>query len=251
MRILWIVLILLAAGTAQAAQRTIHVFVALADNTHQGIVPVSARLGNGDDPDNNLYWGAAYGVRTYFSRSKDWQHIATVKKPARGVLERCLFQHKTANVLLVADAYQGKEIRRATVDFLSAAGGGKAATWTAGGKMVRIGGGADLVIYAGHNGLMDFSLAEKEITRGQQGRPAMVLCCKSKQYFLPWLQQMKAKSLLLTTNLMAPEAYSIHDALAAWISGKDNKHIHEGAAAYHRYQKCGINAARRLFWTAT
>src|SRR5437879_1396857 len=55
--------------------RTIHVFVALADNQHQGIVPDPARLGNGDDPDHNLYWGSAYGVRTFFSRSVDWELI--------------------------------------------------------------------------------------------------------------------------------------------------------------------------------
>jgi len=34
------------------------VFVALADNFNQGIVPVSAKLGNGDNPKTNLYWGA-------------------------------------------------------------------------------------------------------------------------------------------------------------------------------------------------
>ncbi len=43
--------------------RTIHVIVALRDNASQGIVPVPAALGNGDDPARNLYWGARYGVR--------------------------------------------------------------------------------------------------------------------------------------------------------------------------------------------
>ena len=46
--------------------RTVHVFVALADNEHQGIVPVPAKLGNGEDPEHNLYWGSAYGVKTFF-----------------------------------------------------------------------------------------------------------------------------------------------------------------------------------------
>src|SRR5262249_18687883 len=52
--------------------RTIHVFVALADNQNQGIVPVPARLGNGLDATHNLYWGAAAGVKTFFARSPDW-----------------------------------------------------------------------------------------------------------------------------------------------------------------------------------
>ncbi|HST23582.1 MAG TPA: hypothetical protein VLR90_20895, partial [Blastocatellia bacterium] len=38
------------------SRRVIHVLVALCDNEHQGIVPVPAKIGNGDDPQNNLYW---------------------------------------------------------------------------------------------------------------------------------------------------------------------------------------------------
>jgi len=58
---------------------TVHVFVALADNKNQGIVPVPARLGNGQDPANNLYWGAAFGVKTFFKR-------ALSGKPCRAAL---------------------------------------------------------------------------------------------------------------------------------------------------------------------
>ena len=48
----------------RGAPVVVHVVVALCDNEHQGIVPVPATLGNGQDPRNNLYWGALYGVRT-------------------------------------------------------------------------------------------------------------------------------------------------------------------------------------------
>lgn len=40
----------------QNSTRIVHVLVALCDNEHQGIVPVPARLGNGEDPERNLYW---------------------------------------------------------------------------------------------------------------------------------------------------------------------------------------------------
>jgi hypothetical protein len=53
-------------ASAQTGPRLIHVFVALAENVHRGIVPVPAALGNGDDPGRNLYWDAAFGVRTFF-----------------------------------------------------------------------------------------------------------------------------------------------------------------------------------------
>src|SRR5215831_11442678 len=107
-------LALLAWGMAAlglAAQspspRTVHVFVALADNVNQGIVPVPTKLGKGDDPEHNLYWGAAGGVKTFFARSPDWRLVSERQKPKPEILERCVFKHRTSNVYLVADAYQG------------------------------------------------------------------------------------------------------------------------------------------------
>lgn len=149
---------------AQSAPRTIHVFVALADNKNQGIVPVAAVLGNGEDPVRNLYWGSAYGVKTYFARSADWQMIASGQKPRAEVLERCIFKHRTQDVYLIADAYRGSKIQQTILDFLEAAAGGETEgiqvksgtqTLTLNGR-----GGADLIAYAGHDGLMDFSIAD-------------------------------------------------------------------------------------------
>src|SRR5262249_43639725 len=115
LRCLSLMLLLATVSVSLAAQRTprtIHVFVALADNKNQGIVPVAARLGNGEDPVNNLYWASAYGVKAYFSHSTDWQLLAAGQKPKPEVLERCIFKHRTQNVYLIADAYQGNKIRQ-------------------------------------------------------------------------------------------------------------------------------------------
>ena len=49
--------------------KTIHVHVASCDNKYQGIVPVPSKIGNGQDPNNNLYWGCGYGIRTYFKKA--------------------------------------------------------------------------------------------------------------------------------------------------------------------------------------
>jgi hypothetical protein len=59
--------------------KTLHVFVALCDNKYQGIVPVPARIGNGQDPNTNLYWGCGYGIRTYFKKSGEWKLVQTLK----------------------------------------------------------------------------------------------------------------------------------------------------------------------------
>ena len=104
--------------------RIIHVLVALCDNEHQGIVPVSARLGNGEDLQGNLYWGAAYGVKAFFAKSSDWKLIEQTQNPSSAVLERCIFKNKNAAVYLIADAYRGAEIKRALVDLFDYASGG-------------------------------------------------------------------------------------------------------------------------------
>ena len=108
---------------AQNTPRTIHVFVALCDNVHQGIVPVSKTLGNGEDPRNNLYWGALYGVKTFFRRSENWELISTIENPTSEIMERCIFKHQSGDVYLVADSYRGREIRKTTDDFFQAAAG--------------------------------------------------------------------------------------------------------------------------------
>ena len=77
-----------------ASAKTIHVLVALCDNKNQGIVPVPAATGNGQNPKNNLYWGCAHGVKTFFKKQKDWKLTQTVENPGENILERVIFHHE-------------------------------------------------------------------------------------------------------------------------------------------------------------
>lgn len=47
---------------ALSAPKRVHVFVALADNEHQGIAKVPAKIGNGDEAGSNLYWGTTDAI---------------------------------------------------------------------------------------------------------------------------------------------------------------------------------------------
>jgi hypothetical protein len=248
--------LLLNPAVAQSRlPRTVHVFVALADNEHQGIVPVPARIGNGLDPAHNLYWGAAAGVKTFFSRSGDWSKLQCFEKPKNQVLERCIFKHSASAVYLVADAYRGDEIRQAILDFFEAAAGGSPETIVVplpGSAQVTLSarGGSKLIAYVGHDGLMDFQLPLVPRQKNQIRRDAIILACVSKVYFSQPLRSSGAYPLLWTTGLMAPEAYTLKAALDGWITGENEQQIHERAAvAYDKYQKCGNKAARRLFAT--
>ena len=228
--------------------KTIHVFVALADNQHQGIVPVPAKIGNGDDAANNLYWGCANGVKTWFAKSKAWELVQTEANPSNRVIERVVFRHKATGAYLIADAYHGSMIKDAVVDFFNAAAGHNPGEVIFGKDHVPTRGGADLIAYVGHDGLMDFQIDPP--VKGPGGKQAVVLACASKPYFQPTLQALGCKSLLLTTNLMCPEAYTLDAAVSGWTRGESGEKVRAAAArAYHQHQQCSEKAALGLFYT--
>lgn len=231
--------------------RTVHVFVALCDNRYQGIVPVPSAIGNGQDADNNLYWGCDNGLRTYFKKkNSEWRLVQTWKKPSAHILERLLFRHRKSNVYLLADAYDGQYIKQATIDFLYASAGKNGLPLICQHDTISFGGAASLLAYIGHDGLMDFDLPLMEASGNKNKRESIVLACYSKHYFLPHLQRAGASPLLWTTNLMCPEAYTLHDALGQWIENKNADAIRTAAArAYAKYQHCSLSSAQRLLVT--
>jgi hypothetical protein len=211
-----------------------HVIVCLADNKHQGIVPVKPRLGNGQDPKNNLYWGALYGVKTHMLKA-GWKQIADKTPLSKGMLDRIVLQQKIKDVdaRIVAEAWDGREIKKATMRFLDMAARGE----------------AHVVVYVGHDGLMDFELEEKpEAVKDAPPTSTAVFACASREYFQDILKGIGVHALVLTTGLMCPEAYTLDAMLKAWFSGADARATREAVArAYQKYQKCSLKAARGLF----
>jgi hypothetical protein len=243
-----------SGALGQNPPRFVHVFVALADNAHQGIVPVPAALGNGEDPARNLYWGAAFGVRTYFRRAGEWKEVAVVENPSPYVLERSVFVHPASGTYLVADAYRGQEIKQAIENFFWAAAGQDGGIGEIkprdGSKRIQFPAQPDLVAYVGHDGLMDFQLERTFHGTNGAKRSAIVLACASKGYFAAGLKPTGAQPLLWTTGLMAPEAYTLKAAIDGWIAGESQEQIRARAAdAYAEYQKISVTAAQRLFAT--
>ncbi|MGF6906382.1 hypothetical protein [Fusobacterium sp. PH5-44] len=229
--------------------QTIHIMVALCDNQYQGIVKVPETIGNGQDPRNNLYWGALYGIRTHFNKSKDWKMVKS-EKIDETILERVIFKHATKNWYIIADAYNGKYIKKTTEDFLTSSSGLEKDYIQLDDKKLGIKGNAKLISYIGHNGLMDFDLEGQYNNQDGVSRDVIILACYSKSYFSRKLDNSKVNPLLWTTNLMAPEAYTIHDAIEAYINKESQDKVREkGAQAYSKYQKCGLKAAKNLLVT--
>jgi len=253
-----LMLMLLRPAVAQVEAKqgrdsgTVHVFVALCDNASQGIAPVPAKIGNGNDAANNLYWGCSEGLKTCFRNSRAWKLIASPEPPGKYILERCVFEDKRHAVRLVADAYRGTEIKRAIRDFLEAAAGAQhqVVAWTDGPRSMEIkaGGAADLVVYIGHNGLIEFDLENLPKQRAAEPREAIVLCCKSQDYFRKHLQHAGSRPLLLTTQLMYPGSFVLEACLEGWIADEPTASLADRAAgAYARNQRISVGSARRIF----
>ena len=226
-RALVLAFVLLATAAHAEPPFIVHVTVALCDNKYQGIVPVPAAIGNGQDPRNNLYWGADYGVKSWLLRHEKWEKLAS-PPAAPPILDRLAVRKTIAGreVRIIAEAWDGKEIRGAITSFLE-------------------GHDADVVAYVGHNGLMEFSVSAPENGRAHTRSRAIVLACASRPYFAPLLG---SSPLLLTNGLMAPEAYTLTAAIEAWVRRGDEAAVREAAAqAYAKHQSCGIKGARRLF----
>ena len=249
----------LAADAKAGRPLVAHVVVALCDNVHQGIVRVPKDLGNGQSPRTNLYWGARYGLKTFLRRDGGWRIVLHHGTRPQGVLERLVLTRRVAHqsgataAYVVADAWDGRRIRDAIGHFLRIAGGHLPESIridTGGGTIdLAAGGSAHLAAYVGHNGLMEFALpAQPRPQAGSLPRAAIVLACKSRGHFQRPIERAGAEPLLLTTGFMAPEAYTLDAALKSWLAGEPRAQVHTAAArAYHRYQKCGLRGARRLF----
>ena len=251
----------MSEDVAEGKPLVAHIVVALCDNKYQGIVPVPAQLGNGDDPNSNLYWGALYGVKTHFSRHRDWIRLKVDVPTASLVLDRVAFHTtierdgRSADAYLIAEAWQGRAIRGATTRFLGLAGGEPVEQYVVGDQdektTISAGGASHLVAYVGHNGLMDFaSPAVTEPVSFTGARSSVVLACRSREYFSELLGFKRSHSLLTTNGLMAPEAYTLEAAISAWFSGASSDETRNSAAdTYAEYQKANQSWSRRLFAT--
>lgn len=229
-----VIMLCFSANLSQAADKTIGVFVALADNQNEGIVRVPDAIGNGDDPERNLYWGTADGLKGVFDRSQDWELTEKKDRPESAqVLRTRIYRNAKKGVVLHAKAYKGSAIKECIADF-EAAIGARA---------------YDMVAFIGHNGLMDFDLPKPTKSAAQARIPdCVVLCCKSEQYFKARIEAARGRPVLLTTQLMYPGAFILRAAAESWTEGQKRSIIRERAGiAYAENQKLSKKAGMGVF----
>lgn len=219
-------------GDAAAETKRIHVFVALADNASQGIAPVPAKIGNGDDAEHNLYWGNSEGFKGVFTRSKTWKFEKAEPNPVPEILDRRTYRHASKDCVLVAEAWRGKNIQQCLESFFASLRDRK----------------SDLTAFIGHNGLMDAPVSVTPVDMSAQSTDAIILCCISGRYFQPHLEALKVRPVLTTQQLMYPGSFLLRDALEVWLRNGSRPDIRMAAAkAYAANQGISVKAASGVF----
>ncbi len=219
--------------TSILSSRQIEVYVCLCDNDHQGIAPVGKAIGNGLDPDRNLYWGCSDGLKAYFKKSSKWQ-LKRQEKLADPILVTLHFTHRKSGISLVAHAYRGDRMERCLQDFL---------------QKTRTAGKGDLIAFIGHNGLMDTKPTIPEAAApSDEPSDSIVLGCLTESYFTAPLAKMNSRPLLLTKSLMYPGSFILHDAIEIWLKNGSLQEIRNTAAkAYAKNQKIPVRSALTVF----
>jgi hypothetical protein len=229
---------LLPTSAAAKPDTHISVIVSLVDNVSQGIVPVPAHIGNGDDPRTNLYWGALYGVKTFLSKADGWQKLGCEKNISDTILERCQFAWKD-KLTVTADAYRGSRIDQAMLDFMQQAATPPNAL------------NHEMVVFIGHDGLMDKqnqALVERFSKHAGHTKQAVVLACMSEEFFSGHLQAAGSKPVVTTFSRMAPEAYVLEAIARGFANQASEAELRSSAGtAYAKYQGISDSAGKSIF----
>lgn len=231
----------------------VHIHIPLCDNQHQGIVPTSKSLGDGMSTRTNLYWATSSGTKKYFQKHKLWQQIYNQNDIDTNILERIVFERTYADtkVYLVADAYRGDRMEETINDYLAALACQRTETLTlaATKEQIPLSGGADLLIFNGHNGMMDNVVIKEWVNDSDERKDAVINACATFGYFEEELRKAKAYPLLRTTNLLHPGAYVLTAVIDDWVHQQSMSTIAKNAnKAYCKTQGCKSTKLYKWGW---
>jgi len=184
---------------------------------------------DGTNLNSNVYWGAGYGVKTYFSKYDNWTKVYQEDSLTEDILQRIVF-YKTfqngAKVYLIADAYLGWRMYQCLHDYFFSLNEIKLDSILLSDKKIAAYGNADLLVFNGHNGLMD-TYMEPPTKKCNRPKDAVAICCMSKPSFSLYFKNYYAYPLLTTTTTIPAEAYILGQIIEPWVMLKDEEEIRE------------------------
>ena len=225
------------------------------------------KLGDGDNPDTNLYWSTTPGFGEWFSRrNSGWKRVLkqdasetgdadilavlvyrrTITAPAAWVKRGA---PKQFEIDLVIHGWRGKAIDRALAAYADdVSGKGSRELELADKSKLAAGGAAQLVAFVGHNRLMDldaFTWPEPgKVTKG-----AIAIACDTAPYMKEQVSAATRVPLLMTSDLLFANAAPLEAAVLAFATGGGYADIRKDAAtAYAKIQEVDV---KRVWGTFT
>jgi hypothetical protein len=213
----------------------VEVHVPLCDNSI--IACGNARLGDGDNPDTNLYWATTPGFGAWFARKGNgWKRVLHHRGDATGDADIVAIDvHRrtirtpaawrrrgapaTYELALVIHGWRGKAIDRALAAYAADLSGGPSRVLElADGTKLHAGGAAQLVAWVGHNRLMDLDRYTWPAP-GKAVTGTIAIACHTAAYMEQQVASATRVPLLMTRDLLFANAAPLEATVLAFASG--------------------------------
>ena len=223
----------------------VEVHVPLCDNS---IIPCgNARLGDGENPETNLYWSTTPGFGRWFARrGGGWKREVLAETGDKDVLTVHVYRRTvrassawrkagapaTFSLEVIVRAWRGTAIDRALAQYA---------------KDVSADDGAHIVAWVGHNRLMDLASFEwpapAKTTKG-----TIAIACHTAAYMEESVSASTRVPLLMTRDFLFANAAPLEGAVLAFASGGTYAQIRsDAAAAYAGVRKKPVNKIAGAF----
>ena len=227
----------------------VEVHVPLCDNTI--IACGNAKLGDGDNPETNLYWSTTPGFGSWFNRrGGGWKRVQKLAEGATGdadILALHVYRRSVTapaawkkrgapakiEIDIVVHGWRGSAIDRALAAYAADVSGPTARTITlADGSTLEAGGAAQIVAWVGHNRLMDLEPftwpAPGAATKG-----TIAIACHTAAYMESNVPAATRVPLLMTRDFLFANAAPLEAAVLAFAAGGNYARIRlDAATAY-------------------
>jgi len=239
------------ADLAAGKPLVVEVHVPLCDNTI--IACGNAKLGDGDNPDTNLYWSTTPGFGEWFGHH-GWTRVGklaaghtgdadvlavhvysrTIATPARwrarGVPARYTID-------LVVRAWRGTAIDRALAAYAADVSGKGTRRVVVGDTTIDAGGAAQIVAWVGHNRLMDLDRFAWPAA-GATAKGMIAIACDTAPYMEAEVTAPTRVPLLMTRDLLFANAAPLEATVLAFATGGGYTQMRRDAAvAYAAVQE--------------
>jgi hypothetical protein len=225
----------------------------------------NAKLGDGDNPDTNLYWSTTPGFGRWFDRKgSGWKRLlkTTADTGDKDVLELRVYRRtvstssawrklgapKTVDVVLVIHGWRGSQIDRALAAYAADVSGQGTRTITLADKTtIDAGGAAQIVSFVGHNRLMDLDTYTWP-EPGKEAKGTIAIACHTSSYMKRDVTASTRVPLLMTNDFLFSNAAPLEAAVLAFARGGGYGAIRvDAATAYAGVQKKEVKRVMGAF----